>query len=80
MYCSLQIYRFTFISLFVFEKSRRAKRDDFIFSEVMPMQNCSLDDVISSVKKSTICLKGILQTPTAGGTKSELESLNMAMR
>ena len=50
-----------------------------IYSEVQPLQSCSLDEFMSAVKKSNVCIKGIMQTPTGSG-KGELESVNMAMR
>lgn len=43
------------------------------------MQSCTLDEFMQAVKKSNVCIKGILQTPTSSG-KGELESVNMAMR
>lgn len=49
-------------------------------SEVAPHHSCSLEEFINSVKKTNICIKGILQTPTGGGGKSELQSTNMVIR
>lgn len=48
-------------------------------SEVQPSHSCSVEEFMQAVKKSNVCIKGIIQTPTGTG-KGELESVNMAMR
>ncbi|XP_067949942.1 isocitrate dehydrogenase [NAD] subunit beta, mitochondrial-like isoform X2 [Watersipora subatra] len=53
--------------------------DEKIVSEVQPLQSCSNEEFMEAVKKSNVCIKGIMQTPTSSG-KGELESVNMAMR
>lgn len=49
-------------------------------SEVAPYYSCSLDELFDSVKKTNVCIKGILQTPPGKGGKKEEQSVNVAIR
>lgn len=49
------------------------------FSEVNPTMSATLEEVITSIRKNRICLKGILATPDVSFT-GELQTLNMKLR
>nr|XP_054765884.1 isocitrate dehydrogenase [NAD] subunit beta, mitochondrial-like [Lytechinus pictus] len=53
--------------------------DEIFISEVMDHQSAGVDDVVDSLKKNHVALKGIIHTPTAGGT-GKLQTLNMKLR
>ncbi|XP_030841657.1 isocitrate dehydrogenase [NAD] subunit beta, mitochondrial [Strongylocentrotus purpuratus] len=52
--------------------------DEIFISEVMDHQHAGVDEVVESLKKNHVALKGIIHTPT-GGT-GQLQTLNMKMR
>lgn len=53
--------------------------EPFFLSEVNPVMSSPLEDVVASIKKNKICLKGILATPDFSRT-GELQTLNMKLR
>lgn len=53
--------------------------EPFFLSEVNPSLSSPLEDVVASIKKNKICLKGILATPDFSRT-GELQTLNMKLR
>ncbi|XP_058061603.1 isocitrate dehydrogenase [NAD] subunit beta, mitochondrial isoform X2 [Anopheles bellator] len=53
--------------------------ETFFLSEVNPTLSAPLDDVVRSINKNKVCLKGILATPDFSRT-GELETLNMKLR
>lgn len=53
--------------------------EPFFLSEVNPALSSPLEDVVASIKKNKICLKGILATPDYSRT-GELQTLNMKLR
>lgn len=53
--------------------------EPFFLSEVNPALSAPLEDVVGSIKKNRICLKGILATPDYSHT-GELQTLNMKLR
>ncbi|KAJ0170816.1 hypothetical protein K1T71_013588 [Dendrolimus kikuchii] len=53
--------------------------ESFFFSEVNPTLSAPLEDVVNSVAKNKICIKGILATPDFSHT-GELQTLNMKLR
>jgi isocitrate dehydrogenase (NAD+) len=53
--------------------------EPFFLSEVNPGQSAPLEDVVASIKKNKICLKGIIDTPDFSRT-GELQTLNMKLR
>jgi len=53
--------------------------EPFFLSEVNTMLSAKLEDVVSSIVKNKICIKGILATPGYSVT-GELQSLNMKLR
>ncbi|KAK4336721.1 hypothetical protein RND71_043565 [Anisodus tanguticus] len=54
--------------------------DELFLSEINPSNSVPFDNVIESIKKNRIALKGILSTPTSGASTGELQSLNMKIR
>lgn len=53
--------------------------EPFFLSEVNPSLSSPLEDVVASIRKNKICLKGILATPDFSRT-GELQTLNMKLR
>ncbi|XP_013138013.1 PREDICTED: isocitrate dehydrogenase [NAD] subunit beta, mitochondrial [Papilio polytes] len=53
--------------------------ESFFFSEVNPTLSAPLEDVVNSIAKNKICIKGILATPDFSHT-GELQTLNMKLR
>lgn len=53
--------------------------EPFFLSEVNPASSSPLEDVVASIRKNKICLKGILATPDFSRT-GELQTLNMKLR
>lgn len=53
--------------------------EPFFLSEVNPALSSPLEDVVASIQKNKICLKGILATPDFSRT-GELQTLNMKLR
>ncbi|XP_028165006.1 isocitrate dehydrogenase [NAD] subunit beta, mitochondrial [Ostrinia nubilalis] len=53
--------------------------ESFFFSEVNPTLSAPLEDVVNSISKNKICIKGILATPDFSHT-GELQTLNMKLR
>jgi isocitrate dehydrogenase (NAD+) len=53
--------------------------EPFFLSEVNPSLSSPLEDVVASIQKNKICLKGILATPDFSRT-GELQTLNMKLR
>ncbi|KAL4708603.1 hypothetical protein ACJJTC_014211 [Scirpophaga incertulas] len=53
--------------------------ESFFFSEVNPTLSAPLEDVVSSIARNKICIKGILATPDFSHT-GELQTLNMKLR
>lgn len=53
--------------------------EPFFLSEVNPALSSPLENVVASIKKNRICLKGILATPDFSRT-GELQTLNMKLR
>ncbi|XP_065174337.1 probable isocitrate dehydrogenase [NAD] subunit beta, mitochondrial [Atheta coriaria] len=53
--------------------------ETFFFSEVNPTLSAPLDDVVGSISRNRVCLKGILATPDYSNT-GELQTLNMKLR
>ncbi|XP_035916235.1 isocitrate dehydrogenase [NAD] subunit beta, mitochondrial isoform X1 [Anopheles stephensi] len=53
--------------------------ETFFLSEVNPTLSAPLEDVVRSINKNKVCLKGILATPDFSRT-GELETLNMKLR
>lgn len=53
--------------------------EPFFLSEVNPALSSPLEDVVASIRKNKICLKGILATPDFSRT-GELQTLNMKLR
>jgi len=53
--------------------------EPFFLSEVNPALSSPLENVVASIKKNRICLKGILATPDYSNT-GELQTLNMKLR
>ncbi|KAG6461077.1 hypothetical protein O3G_MSEX012402 [Manduca sexta] len=53
--------------------------ESFFFSEVNPTLSAPLEDVVNSIARNKICIKGILATPDFSHT-GELQTLNMKLR
>ncbi|XP_026322898.1 isocitrate dehydrogenase [NAD] subunit beta, mitochondrial isoform X2 [Hyposmocoma kahamanoa] len=53
--------------------------ETFFFSEVNPTLSAPLEDVVNSIAKNKVCIKGILATPDFSHT-GELQTLNMKLR
>ncbi|CAG5013846.1 unnamed protein product [Parnassius apollo] len=53
--------------------------ESFFFSEVNPTLSAPLEDVVNSITRNKICIKGILATPDFSHT-GELQTLNMKLR
>lgn len=53
--------------------------ETYFFSEINPVLSSKLEDVVASIQKNKICLKGILATPDYSRT-GELQTLNMKLR
>ncbi|XP_055376515.1 isocitrate dehydrogenase [NAD] subunit beta, mitochondrial [Condylostylus longicornis] len=53
--------------------------EPFFLSEVNTMMSAKLEDVVKSIQKNKICIKGILATP-GYSVDGELQSLNMKLR
>ncbi|XP_048486566.1 probable isocitrate dehydrogenase [NAD] subunit beta, mitochondrial isoform X2 [Plutella xylostella] len=53
--------------------------EPFFFSEVNPTLSAPLEDVVNSIARNKICIKGILATPDFSHT-GELQTLNMKLR
>ncbi|ETN62153.1 isocitrate dehydrogenase [Anopheles darlingi] len=53
--------------------------EPFFLSEVNPTLSAPLENVVQSINKNKVCLKGILATPDYSHT-GELETLNMKLR
>ncbi|CAH0721191.1 unnamed protein product, partial [Brenthis ino] len=53
--------------------------ESFFFSEVNPTLSAPLEDVVGSIARNKICIKGILATPDFSHT-GELQTLNMKLR
>nr|WIJ39643.1 mitochondrial isocitrate dehydrogenase [NAD] subunit beta isoform X1 [Dioryctria sylvestrella] len=53
--------------------------ESFFFSEVNPTLSAPLEDVVNSISRNKICIKGILATPDFSHT-GELQTLNMKLR
>lgn len=53
--------------------------ESLFLSEVNPSMSSPLEDVVASIRKNKICLKGILATPDFSRT-GELQTLNMKLR
>jgi isocitrate dehydrogenase (NAD+) len=53
--------------------------EPFFLSEVNPALSSPLENVVASIQKNKICLKGILATPDFSRT-GELQTLNMKLR
>lgn len=53
--------------------------ETFFLSEVNPVLSSPLEDVVRSIRKNKVCLKGILATPDYSRT-GELETMNMKLR
>lgn len=53
--------------------------ETFFFSEVNPTLSAPIEDVVNSIAKNKICMKGILATPDFSHT-GELQTLNMKLR
>lgn len=53
--------------------------ETFFLSEVNPVLSANIEDVIASIRKNKICLKGILATADYSHT-GDLQSLNMKLR
>ncbi|XP_049880771.1 isocitrate dehydrogenase [NAD] subunit beta, mitochondrial isoform X2 [Pectinophora gossypiella] len=51
----------------------------YFFSEVNPTLSAPLEDVVNSISRNKICIKGILATPDYSHT-AELQTLNMKLR
>lgn len=53
--------------------------EELYFSEVNHRNSCSLEDVMTSINKNKVCLKGVITVPEAGFS-GELMGLNTAFR
>ncbi|XP_034837455.1 isocitrate dehydrogenase [NAD] subunit beta, mitochondrial isoform X1 [Maniola hyperantus] len=53
--------------------------ESYFFSEVNPTLSAPLEDVVGSIARNKICIKGILATPDFSHT-GELQTLNMKLR
>ncbi|XP_073950900.1 probable isocitrate dehydrogenase [NAD] subunit beta, mitochondrial [Choristoneura fumiferana] len=53
--------------------------ESYFFSEVNPTLSAPLEDVVNSIARNKICIKGILATPDFSHT-GELQTLNMKLR
>uniref|UniRef100_A0A1A9W3T5 Isopropylmalate dehydrogenase-like domain-containing protein n=1 Tax=Glossina brevipalpis TaxID=37001 RepID=A0A1A9W3T5_9MUSC len=51
----------------------------YFLSEVNPVLSAKLEDVIASIRKNKVCIKGVLATPDYSNV-GELQSLNMKLR
>ncbi|XP_053945899.1 isocitrate dehydrogenase [NAD] subunit beta, mitochondrial [Anastrepha obliqua] len=53
--------------------------ENYFLSEVNPILSAKLEDVVASIQKNKVCIKGILATPDYS-VAGELETLNMKLR
>ncbi|XP_046382804.1 isocitrate dehydrogenase [NAD] subunit beta, mitochondrial [Ischnura elegans] len=53
--------------------------EKYLFSELLPGMSASVEEVVKSISKNGICLKGILASPDYSNT-GELQTLNMKLR
>ncbi|XP_023164225.1 isocitrate dehydrogenase [NAD] subunit beta, mitochondrial [Drosophila hydei] len=51
----------------------------FFLSEINPVLSAKLEDVVASIRKNKVCIKGILATPDYSN-EGELQTLNMKLR
>lgn len=53
--------------------------EPYFLSEINPVLSAKLEDVVASIGKNKICIKGIIATPDYS-TEGELQTLNMKLR